>query len=303
MSLSLNDIIGNIFHSDEKQKTTEEQNLTNLSQKANNIFGTGRKPYNPFLNKSGELVNPYIDYQGLLDSPNTATAIKDYIILATGLKPNEQPTYKKDTSNESITDKYESFKNEISYNDDTSQENSTYKAPPIKPVNTDNLASLDVATELPKLTAKQIESIIKKHFSNSTVISESDAQGIYDAQQKSGMSALAILGIGALESGWGTSNIAKQKNNLWGWNATNVNPMGNATTFSPVAQGAFEFANSYMKTYYNKYGAKSINSAGTGDNPAGKGYAYYDNGTINSQWATSIGQIMKSIYKTATAGN
>lgn len=38
------------------------------------------------------------------------------------------------------------------------------------------------------------------------------------------MSALAILGIGALESGWGTSNIAKKTNNIWGYGATNVNP-------------------------------------------------------------------------------
>ena len=40
------------------------------------------------------------------------------------------------------------------------------------------------------------------------------------------MSALAILGIGALESGWGTSNIAKKTNNIWGYGATNVNPEG-----------------------------------------------------------------------------
>lgn len=162
-----------------------------------------------------------------------------------------------------------------------------------------SLASLDVATQLPKLSEQQISDIISKHFSKSTVIKPSDAAGIFNAQQQTGMSALAILGIGALESGYGTSNIAKQKNNIWGWNATNVNPGGNATSFSQMSQGALEFANKYMNTYYNKYGAKSISAAGTGNNPAGKGYAYYDNGSINPTWATSINSIMKNFYNTA----
>ena len=166
-----------------------------------------------------------------------------------------------------------------------------------------SLASLDVATQLPKLSEKQISDIIAKHFSKSTVIKPSDAAGIFNAQQNTGMSALAILGIGALESGYGTSNIAKQKNNIWGWNATNVNPGGNATAFSQMSQGALEFANKYMNTYYNKYGAKSISAAGTGNNPAGKGYAYYDNGSINPTWATSIGSIMKNFYNTAKGSN
>lgn len=163
-------------------------------------------------------------------------------------------------------------------------------------VKSGSLASLDVSTELPKLSANQISDIISKYFSKSTVIKPSDAQGIYDAQQKSGMSALAILGIGALESGYGTSNIAKKKNNIWGWNATNVNPAGNAKSFSQMSQGALEFANAFMKTYYNKYGAKSILSAGTGANPAGKGYAYNDNGTISKSWASSVGNIMDNFY-------
>lgn len=166
-------------------------------------------------------------------------------------------------------------------------------------LDSNSLSSLDVSSELPKLTEEQISSIISKHFSKSTVISPSDAKGIFEAQQKSGMSALAILGIGALESGYGTSNIAKQKNNLWGWNATNVNPTGNAKTFSPVSQGALEFANSYMKTYYNGYGAKSIYSAGTGDNPSGKGYAYLNDGSIEKAWATKVGNIMGAFYDTA----
>ena len=162
-----------------------------------------------------------------------------------------------------------------------------------------SLGNLDVTTELPKLSSSQIKDIITTYFPNSSVITAADAEGIYKAQQQSGMSALAILGIGALESGYGTSNIAKKKGNIWGWGATNNNPMGNAKTFSQMSKGALEFANSYLNTYYNNYGAKTINSAGTGNNPSKKGYAYNDDGTINTKWATDVTDIMKKFYQAA----
>lgn len=232
---------------------------------------------NPFLDKSGNLFNPYVNYQKALDSDTVSDKAKNFIQQATGLTPTAMQT-------DLNTDISNTVNSSFNFNANADE---------------NNLASLDVTTDLPKLSSNQISEIISKHFSNSTVIKPSDAQGIYDAQQKSGMSALAILGIGALESGYGTSNIAKQKNNIWGWNATNVNPGGNATSFSQMSQGALEFANKYLKTYYNGYGAKSIYAAGTGNNPSGKGYAYNDDGSINSKWATDIGSIMKNFYQTA----
>ncbi len=277
----LKDIVGNIFHIDDKEKAEEKEKSANLQQKTNKVFGTDKESIissvNPFLNKNGELFNTQLNYQTLLDNPNISQKAKMFITNATGLSPKENSSYESYTKSSGINGSFNFNAN--------ADEN--------------NLASLDVTTELPKLNTNQISDIISKHFSNSTVIKPSDAEGIYNAQQKSGMSALAILGIGALESGYGTSNIAKQKNNLWGWNATNVNPTGNATTFSQMSKGALEFANSFMKTYYNGYGAKSILSAGTGNNPSGKGYAYNDDGTINSKWATDIGSIMKNFYQTA----
>lgn len=262
-----------------------------LQDKIAKTYGTSAKPlkeYNPFLKKSGELVNPYINYQSVLDNPSVTQKAKYFIEKATGLQPTkvsgtESGGYAEYTK-ESGVNKSQDSPDAFTFNSNADE---------------NNLASLDVTTDLPKLSTGQISEIISKHFSNSPVVKPSDAEGIYNAQQKSGMSALAILGIGALESGYGTSSIAKQKNNIWGWNATNVNPGGNATAFSQMSQGASEFADAYMKTYYNGYGAKSIQSAGTGDNPSGKGYAYYDNGTINTKWAKDVGSIMRDFYRTA----
>lgn len=41
--------------------------------------------YNPFLKRNGELLNPYIDYQRVLDGSNASNRAKNYISQATGL--------------------------------------------------------------------------------------------------------------------------------------------------------------------------------------------------------------------------
>src|SRR5699024_1279929 len=65
----------------------------------------------------------------------------------------------------------------------------------------DKLEKTDL-TQLPKLSEEQISTLINKFFSGSgSVMKASDAAGIYQAQSQSGISALALLGIGALESG------------------------------------------------------------------------------------------------------
>ncbi len=163
----------------------------------------------------------------------------------------------------------------------------------VKGLSADKLSKMDIKEELPKLSENQISKILSQYFGNSPVISPSDAGGIKSAQDQTGMSALAILGIGALESGYGTSNIAKKTGNLWGYGATNINPEGNAHRYESGGSGAAKYASEFMKDYYNGYGAKSIYSAGTGNNPAGKGYAYFDNGTINGRWATDVSSIME----------
>ena len=286
MSFSdLGKLVGNIFYTEEKKRKEEEQKNSAFQEKARKALGLesntpSSSSFNPFLNSKGELFNPNLNYQKLLDSPISQIS-KNYITDATGLTPTRVQTNTAENGSGTGNNSTKPFAG-FNANADPG-----------------GLASLDVVTELPKLTTNQISAIISKHFSRSPVISPSDAAGIYNAQQETGMSALAILGIGALESGYGTSTIAKQKNNLWGWNATNVNPGGNATTFAPVSHGAMEFAERYLKTYYNNYGAKSIYAAGTGNNPAGKGYAYHDSGAINPQWATSVGSIMGNFYNTA----
>ena len=90
MSLNLKDIIGNIFYTDKNAKAEEENKSADLQQKTNNVFGITRptvKTLNPFLNKNGELINPNLNYQKILDNPKIAQRTKQYIAQATGLTP------------------------------------------------------------------------------------------------------------------------------------------------------------------------------------------------------------------------
>ncbi len=91
MLSKLKDIVGNVFHTDDKEKEAQQRKTTELSQKANNVFGTAEKStsgfLNPFLNKNGEILNPLLNYQSLLNNPRVSQKAKNYITQATGLSP------------------------------------------------------------------------------------------------------------------------------------------------------------------------------------------------------------------------
>ena len=97
MSLNLKNIVGDIFHTEEKEKAEEAKKQSDLLQKINATYGTkeavsGGNTFNPYLKKDGSLFNPYIDYQRVLDNPNVSQAAKKYISQATGLTQKVFPT-------------------------------------------------------------------------------------------------------------------------------------------------------------------------------------------------------------------
>lgn len=69
------------------------------------------------------------------------------------------------------------------------------------------------------LSAKQFDTITKILFKKLGKAENSMCtlgKALYDVEQTYGVNGLYILGIGALESGWGTSQLAINKNNLYG---------------------------------------------------------------------------------------
>ena len=219
--------VNSLFNFDSQQQSNQLKNkIDTLYGKQNTTTAPNINSFNPFISKrDGQVINKMADYKPIVNSSATSDKVREWITQATGIQPtNTMSNSSNSTQNENSTALSSGTIN--SNGDDNVGFNGN--------LDSSSLGSLDVATQLPKLSTAQIAQIIKKHFSRSPVISENDAEGIYNAQKTTGMSALAILGIGALESGWGTSNIAKKTNNIWGYGATNVNPEGNAHRYGRV---------------------------------------------------------------------
>lgn len=83
------------------------------------------------------------------------------------------------------------------------------------------------------------------------------AQAFIDAQNKYGVNALVMFGIACNETAYGTSNIAKTKNNLFGLNAVDSSPGQSANYFASVEQCINEFAYEWMsKGYLDSYDSR-----------------------------------------------
>ena len=74
-------------------------------------------------------------------------------------------------------------------------------------------------------------------------------QALKDAEEKYGVNALLILGVAINESGWGTSNIAQTKNNLFGIKAYDSDTT-QASTFNTPGDSVIEFAKNYISRGY-----------------------------------------------------
>ena len=64
-------------------------NLVGARDKVSKVLNSGKikNLVNPFLDKSGNLRNPYINYQKVLNSNNVSSRAKEFIQEATGLSP------------------------------------------------------------------------------------------------------------------------------------------------------------------------------------------------------------------------
>lgn len=107
MSLNFKEIISNIFHNDENEKAEEEKKSAQLQQKLSNVLGVNQNfntnAFNPFLKKNGELLNPLLNYQKLLDNPSISQTAKNYIKQATGLSPTVSTNTTSTTSVNAVT--------------------------------------------------------------------------------------------------------------------------------------------------------------------------------------------------------
>lgn len=105
------------------------------------------------------------------------------------------------------------------------------------------------------------------------------------AEETYGVNGVFLTAIAALESGWGTSHYAQQRNNLFGYQANDSNP-DNATYFSSKAEAIYLVGRKLSENYLNPNGIYY-----NGATPSGVNVKYCS----SEDWATKVVSIMNKI--------
>ncbi|QKE56374.1 tapemeasure protein [Bacillus phage YungSlug] len=101
------------------------------------------------------------------------------------------------------------------------------------------------------LTAKQVNDWIDAKAPQGSMM-RGKGEAFVKASQESGLDVRYLVAHAAEETGWGTSNIAKKKGNMYGIGAFDNSPMASAYQFGGIDAGIIEGAKWIAKNYTNK---------------------------------------------------
>lgn len=110
--------------------------------------------------------------------------------------------------------------------------------------------SLTVDTDL-RIPSNANSEDINKMLEGTKLYGLGDA--LVEAEKTYGVNALYMMGLAALESGYGTSRFAIERNNLYGWNAVDSNP-DKAKFFDSKEQATLFVASRLKQNYLSENG-------------------------------------------------
>ena len=122
-------------------------------------------------------------------------------------------------------------------------------------------------------TAADFDSVIASKYNASE--SKMYGTGVYfkEAEEKYGTNALLAFSAALNESKWGTSTIAKNKNNLFGYGAADSCPYDCAYSYNSPRDSIMDYA-SKSSTSYENYSGKYYNGSHYGNKSSGKNIYY-----------------------------
>ena len=121
------------------------------------------------------------------------------------------------------------------------------------------LSSLDFNMDLSKpsgLSLEQFKKILTGNSGDSQNVLASNAEFFYYAERQYGINGVYLASMAIHEGGWGTSKIANDKKNLFGYGAYDSNPYGGASAFNTYAEGIDLVARVLVKNYLNPKGTE-----------------------------------------------
>ena len=129
-------------------------------------------------------------------------------------------------------------------------------------------------------------------------IFESNAEYFYLIEQQYNINGMFVAAVGIHESAWGTSKIAQNKHNLFGYGAYDSNPYNGAYSFTDYSECIDLIARVFVKYYINPSGTKIYD----GSTASGKYYSGSNLSSINKKyatdknWANSVYKYMQYLY-------
>lgn len=129
-------------------------------------------------------------------------------------------------------------------------------------------------------------------------IFKDNAKYFYYIEEQYNINGLFVAAVGIHESAWGTSKIALNKKNLFGYGAYDSNPYNGAYSFESYAESIDLIARVFVKYYLNPKGTSIY------DNQSAKG-TYYSGNTLTSvnkkyasdkNWANAVYKHMQYLY-------
>lgn len=132
------------------------------------------------------------------------------------------------------------------------------------------------------LSIEQFKKILSNNSSDKNKIIENNAEYFYYAEKQYNINGVFLAAVAIHESNWGTSKIAINKKNLFGYGASDSNPYENAKSFSSYSEGIDLLARVFVKYYLNPAGTSIYG----GETASGK---YYNGNTligVNKKYAT-----------------
>lgn len=114
------------------------------------------------------------------------------------------------------------------------------------------------------------------------------------AAEKYGIHAAYIVAHAALESGWGASRIAREKNNLFGWSAFDKTPYASARAF-PSREEGIDFVLGRIDTLYLTPGGRFYRSAPCLGRKGAGGYGMNVCYASDPDWGRKIARIAEAM--------
>lgn len=156
----------------------------------------------------------------------------------------------------------------------------------------------DMALNKPSgLTLEQFKKVLSDSKDTNKIF-QNNAEYFYYIEKQYNINGVFVAAVGIHESGWGTSKIARDKNNLFGYGAYDSNPYNGAYQFSTYSECIDLIARVFVKYYINPKGTSIYG----GEKAAG---TYYNGATLSGintkyatdkNWANGVYNHMKYLY-------